>query len=246
MVHLNPNGNGRHKSGRTPRFDVAQQGDALELLHALPDCSAALVIFDPQHRTTLDRQQYGNEGARQRERCALPQMTDGYIDLCGRETARVLRPSGYLLLWTDTLRLCQAHHLRIANVLPCVDLIAWDSGKPGQGYRSRRYGGYLVILQKKPLRARATWSDHSISDHWTEKVDRTIHPHRKPPGLLARLIGATTKAGDLVVDPAAGSFLVLEICQRLNRRFVGCDLAWKGQHSEPRGLIEARQMELPL
>src|SRR5262249_54455875 len=49
----------------------AQQGDALELLKSLPDASAALVLFDPQHRGVLDKLKFGNEGERQRERCAL-------------------------------------------------------------------------------------------------------------------------------------------------------------------------------
>ena len=233
------------------QFDVAQRGDALELLQSLPDRSAAVVHFDPQHRSTLNKLKYGNEGKRQRERCALPQMSDGYIEECKRQAARVLRPSGYALVWADTFRLCEAYHLRVKDVLKCVDLIAWNNDRPpgGNGYRARRYGGYLLVLQKKPLRARATWSDRGIPDHWTEKVDRKIHPHIKPVGLLSRVIGAITKPGDLVVDPAAGSFVVLEICQRLGRRFIGCDLAWQEQteqRGEPRGLIKALQMELPL
>ena len=44
----------------------------------------------------------------------------------------------------------------------CVDLIAWDNLRPGNGYRSRRRGGYLLVLQKPPLRAKATWRDHGI------------------------------------------------------------------------------------
>ena len=233
-----------------PRFDVAQRGDALELLQSLPDHSAAVVHFDPQHRSVLDHQRYGNEGARQIERCRLPQMSDSYIEECERQTARVLRPSGYGLVWADTFRLCEAYHLRVKDVLKCVDLIAWNNDRPpgGNGYRARRYGSYLLILQKKPLRARATWSDRRIPDRWTEKVDRKIHPHIKPGGLLTRLIGAVTKPGDLVVDPAAGSFIVLEICQRLNRRFVGCDLAWDGQAERRRAIADwvARHAETTL
>jgi site-specific DNA-methyltransferase (adenine-specific) len=83
-------------------------------------------FFDPQHRETLDRLDYGNEGARQKERALLPAMTTEYIDACRRQMARVLRPSGYLLEWADTYRLCEAHHIRISDVLKCVDLIAWD------------------------------------------------------------------------------------------------------------------------
>jgi site-specific DNA-methyltransferase (adenine-specific) len=150
-------------------------------------------------------------------------MSDAFIEQCCREIARVLRPSGYLMLWVDTFKLCQAHHLRIADVLPCVDLIAWDSLRLGQGYRSRRRGDYLLVLQKPPLRAKATWRDHSIPNRWPEKVDRSIHPHIKPIVLIARLVAATTQPGDLVVDPAAGSFVVLQAARQLGREFIGCD-----------------------
>src|SRR3954471_570960 len=79
--------------------DVATCGDALTLLQSLPDDCAAAAFFDPQHRSVLNRLKYGNEGARQRARCALAAMSDGYIDACCRDLARVLRPSGYLMYW---------------------------------------------------------------------------------------------------------------------------------------------------
>ena len=213
-------------SGHWPR-DIAQRGDALELLRSLPDHCTPLAFFDPQYRENLDKLAYGNEGARQRKRCRLPQMTSGYIDQCVREIARVLRPSGYLMLWTDTFRLCQGYHLRAVGILKCVDLISWDDERipGGNGYRSRRCGGYLLVLQKPPIRARATWRDHGIRDHWSEKVDRKIHPHIKPQGLVERLIAAVTLPSDLVIDPAAGGFGVLTACLRLGREFIGCDIA---------------------
>jgi hypothetical protein len=54
------------------------QGDALALLRSLPDGCTPLVFFDPQHRGVLDKLQYGNEGARQKGRFALPAMTGDY------------------------------------------------------------------------------------------------------------------------------------------------------------------------
>jgi site-specific DNA-methyltransferase (adenine-specific) len=122
------------------------------LLQSLPDGCTPLVFFDPQYREVLDRLAYGNEGARQRDRCALPAMSAGYIDQCCREIGRVLRPSGYLMLWADTFRLCTGAHLRIADILPPVDLIVWDNQRPGNGYRSRRRGSYLLVLQKPAAR----------------------------------------------------------------------------------------------
>jgi len=53
------------------------------------------------------------------------------------------------------------------------------------------------------------------------------HPHQKPKELIKALISATTNEGDLIIDPCAGSFVVLEICQELKRKFLGCDLTFK-------------------
>jgi len=206
------------------RRNVAQRGDSLALLRSLPDRCTPLVFFDPQYRGVLDKLKYGNEGARQRGRFNLPAMTGTYIDACCSEAARVLVPSGYLLRWTDTFHLCEGDHLRIAE-LKCVDLIAWDNLRLGNGYRSRRRGDYLLVLQKPPLAAKSTWRDHGICNRWTEKIDRKLHPHIKPVGLITRLIDAVTKPGDLVVDPAAGSFIVMRAANELGRNFIGCDIA---------------------
>jgi site-specific DNA-methyltransferase (adenine-specific) len=214
--------------------NVAQSGDALALLGSLSDSCTPLVFFDPQFRGVLDKLKYGNEGARQRGRFNLPAMTSAFIDACCREVARVLMPSGYLLRWTDTFHLCEGDHLRIAE-LKCVDLICWDSLRIGNGYRSRRRGDNLLVLQKPPLMAKSTWRDHGIANRWPEKIDRTIHPHVKPVGLIMRLIGAVTNPGDLVVDPAAGSFVVMHAANRLGREFVGCDIAYRSGAKERSG-----------
>ena len=212
------------------QFSIAQKGDALELLRSLPGACTPLVFFDPQFRAVMDKLKYGNEGSRQRERFKLPAMTDDYIDECCREIARVLTPSGYFMLWTDTFNLCQAHHLRIADVLSCVDLIAWDNQRPGNGHRTRHRGTHLLVLQKPPLAAKATWPDRGVPDRWIERIirPRSQHPHIKPIELIARLIGAVTRPGDLVVDPAAGSFVVMHVATEMQRWFVGCDIACGG------------------
>ena len=155
--------------------DVALREDALTLLCSLPNCCTPLVFFDPQHRDVLDKLRFGNEGARQKERYKLPPMTGDYIDACCREAMRLLIPSGYLMLWADTFNLCEAHHLRIANVCKVVDLIAWDNRRMGMGKRTRRQGDYLLIIQKPPITP-STWRDHGIPNRWPEKMTSKSTP----------------------------------------------------------------------
>jgi site-specific DNA-methyltransferase (adenine-specific) len=187
-------------------------------------------FFDPQYRGVMDKLKFGNEAARQKERFKLPPMTGDYIDACCREALRLLMQSGYLMLWSDTFNLCEAHHLRIADVCKVVDLLAWDNLRMGMGKRTRRQGDYLLIIQKPPITP-STWRDRGIRSRWSEKIDlriypRKLYPHAKPIGLIRRLIGALTKPSDLVVDPAAGSFVVMHAADALGRDFVGCDLAY--------------------
>ena len=209
----------------TYESNVAQRGDSLALLRSLPAGCTPLVFFDPQHRGILDKLKFGNEGARQKGRATLPAMTDDYIDACCRECARICTAGGYLMRWIDTFGLCEAHHHRIGDCYKCVDLIAWDNLRMGMGKRTRRRGDYLLILQKPPITA-ISWHDHGIPSRWPEKVDARGHPHVKPMGLIARLIGAVTELGDLVVDPAGGSFGVMHAARQLGRNFIGCDIAY--------------------
>ena len=101
----------------------------------------------------------------------------------------------------------------------------------GMGKRSAAGAAIMSPLQTTPVTPKS-WTDHGIPSRWAEKVDRRRHPHIKPTELTSRLIGAVTQPGDLVVDPAAGSFVVLEIAGLLGRRFIGCDAAWTGKKSD--------------
>ena len=92
------------------------------------------------------------------------------------------------------------------------------------GYRTRRMSEHVIILQKEPRRAKGVWMIHTIPDVWPEEVKRNGHTHKKPVRLQGELIAAVSNAGDIVIDPAAGSFSVMEACKLRGRNFLGCDL----------------------
>lgn len=200
--------------------------DGLTLLAQLEDRSAAAVFFDPQYRQGLDKLRFGNEGSRQKKRAELPQMTDRDIAAFFRQMQRVLQPSGHLFLWIDKFALVSGYWQRwLPEITPLseVGLFVWDKDRMGMGKRERCVSEFLVVLQKGPRRAKGVWTDNGLRDVWVEKADRDRHAHAKPVELTKRLIKSVTKKGDLVVDPAAGAFGVLEACLATGRDFVGCD-----------------------
>lgn len=222
-VHLNIGG-GTSLEPVDHLVDQKLTMDGLQLLEMVPSAAIALCIFDPQYRGVLDKLGYGNEGDRQKERAQLRQMPEATITRFIAEIDRVLKPSGHLMLWLDKFHLVEGVKVWLKETeLATVDLVVWDKGRIGMGYRTRRKSEYLLVLQKKPTRAKDVWTSHSIPDVWSEKAQGS-HAHRKPEGLQAALIEATTQPGDVVLDPAAGGFSVLRSAHAVGRKFLGCDL----------------------
>lgn len=195
-----------------------------DLLNLVQPQSVKTIFFDPQYRGVLDKLGYGNEGARQKGRFHLIPMSDQDITDIVKGIEKSLMPSGYLFLWIDKFHLCEGFKNWLPANLKLVDLITWDKGRFGMGYRTRRQSEYLAVIQKEPIKAKVTWSIKNIPDVWQEKLVGKMHPHQKPFLLQEKLILATTQPGDIVLDPAAGSFLIFDIARKNGREFIGCDL----------------------
>lgn len=202
--------------------------DGLKMLKLLPDKSIPLVFFDPQYRSVMDKQNYGNEGEnRGKKRSELPQMTNSLIGKFILEIERVLIPSGHLMLWVDKFIVVSGIHSFLeGSSLQLVDMITWNKQRMGMGYRSRRFSEHLLVLQKSPVRAKGIWIIHDIPDVWNEKIENgdKNHTHSKPVKLQERLIKAITNKGDIVVDPAAGGYSVMRAARNVERNFLGCDI----------------------
>lgn len=208
--------------------NVRLRMDGLQFLSVLQKSNTlvSVAFLDPQYRGVLEKLSYGNEGkGRGRRRCALQQMTEDIIRQFICNIDRILIPSGHLFLWIDKFHLCEGIHAWLYGTkLDIVDMITWNKGTFGMGYRTRRCAEYCVILQKKPRKAKGIWQVHNIPDVYQEVVVRYQHPHAKPVNLQGELIAAVSHKGDFVIDPAAGSFSVLEAAKSKGRIFLGCDI----------------------
>jgi site-specific DNA-methyltransferase (adenine-specific) len=80
------------------------------------------------------------------------------------------------------------------------------------------------------------WTDITIP-FWS-MPENTDHPTQKSEKLLAKLMLASSNAGDRVVDPFMGSGTTLAVAKKLNRRFLGIEV------DEEYCLLAARRLEL--
>jgi regulator of RNase E activity RraB len=58
----------------------------------------------------------------------------------------------------------------------------------------------------------------------SQSLERLNYPTQKPQALLERIIQASSNEGDLVADFFTGSGTTLSVAERLNRRWIGCNL----------------------
>ncbi len=208
-------------------YNERQKMDGRDFLSQLTADSIAVAFFDPQYRGVLDKLGYGNEGeARGKARSSLEQMSETVIQDFMSGISRCLIASGHLFLWMDKFHLCSGFASWLEGTqFDVVDMLTWNKGRIGMGYRTRRMSEHLVVLQKRPRRAKGVWQVHNIPDVWLEEVKRgSGHTHKKPVKLQGELIAAVSNPSDVVIDPAAGSFSVLNACQARGRNFLGCDL----------------------
>lgn len=75
--------------------------------------------------------------------------------------------------------------------------------------------------------------------------DKMIHPTEKPDDLMAQILKAITRPGDLVIDPFSGSGSTGAACIKLGRNFIGCEIDSTYYETAKRRL-EAAAANVPL
>lgn len=87
--------------------------------------------------------------------------------------------------------------------------------------KAKHYYNYELMKSlngNKQMKDVWTGTSTKQSEKWAGK-----HPTQKPEYLLERIILASTRAGDFILDPFVGSGTTGVIAKRLGRRFIGVD-----------------------
>jgi adenine-specific DNA-methyltransferase len=83
-----------------------------------------------------------------------------------------------------------------------------------------RYKRFIDEMPGMPLQD--VWTDvPPVNSQAKERLD---YPTQKPEALLERIIKASSNEGDLVADFFCGSGTTMAVAEKLNRRWIGCNL----------------------
>lgn len=90
-----------------------------------------------------------------------------------------------------------------------------SSGQP-KDWSKNRNGNFRLTFPSN------IWTDISVP-FWS-MPENTDHPTQKPEKLIAKLILASSKKGDIILDPFLGSGTTSVVAKKLKRNYVGIEL----------------------
>lgn len=95
--------------------------------------------------------------------------------------------------------------------------------KRKEHYHTRIKGDdvYVTSVNKQGVKENDVWIIPVINSQAKERLG---YPTQKPEALLERIITASSKEGDLVLDPFCGCGTTVAVAERLNRNWVGIDI----------------------
>ncbi len=102
----------------------------------------------------------------------------------------------------------------------------------GRIYYPRHEGGTLDTTKRPALKRYLQEQEGSIiTNVWTDinplhssDAERLGYPTQKPLALLERIIAASSRPGDIVLDPFCGCGTAIATAQKLERKWIGIDI----------------------
>jgi len=226
-------------------------GDCLQKLRELDDACVDLIFADPPYNLQLERELLRPNDSRvdgvSDDWDKFPSFED-YDDFSRAWLAqcrRVLKPHGAIWVigsYHNVFRLGSA--LQDQGFWILNDII-WRKVNPMPNFRGRRFTNAheTLIWAARDQKSRYTFNyesmkalndDLQMRSDWLfpicagperlkNKKGKKAHPTQKPQSLLHRIILATTKQGDVVLDPFFGTGTTGAVAKELRRNWIGIE-----------------------
>jgi modification methylase len=240
------------KAGAPAWLDTILKGDCVTELEKLPAASVDLIFADPPYNLQLEGRlmrpdqsevdAVTDDWDKFASFSAYDDFTRAWLLAC----RRVLKPNG-------TLWVIGSYHniFRVGVALQDLGFwilndIVWRKTNPMPNFRGRRFANAheTMIWASRDQNAKgytfnydalkAANDDLQMRSDWlfplctgNERLKdgegRKVHPTQKPEALLHRIMLASSKPGDVILDPFFGTGTTGAVAKRLGRHFVGVE-----------------------
>ncbi|MCS6761922.1 MAG: modification methylase [Candidatus Devosia symbiotica] len=226
-------------------------GDCIDHMNAMPAGSVDLIFADPPYNLQLDQgltrpdqskvDAVDDDWDKFNSFAHYDKFTRAWL----KAARQVLKPDG--ALWV----IGSYHNIfRVGSALQDLDFwmlndIVWRKANPMPNFRGTRFTNAheTLIWAAKSQKSRVTFNyeamklandDTQMRSDWLFPIctgaerlkdddDEKVHPTQKPEALLFRILNATTKPGDVVLDPFFGTGTTGAVARKLGRHFIGIE-----------------------
>ncbi len=227
------------------------KGDSIKIMNSLPKDSIDMIFADPPYNLQLggDLSRPDNsavdavndEWDKFSSIKAYEQFSIDWISAA----RRILKPNG-------TIWIIGSYHniFKVGSVMQNLDFwilndIIWRKTNPMPNFRGRRFTNAheTIIWASKSEKSKYTFNydslkasneDIQMRSDWfiplctgkerlKDENGKKVHPTQKPEALLYRIITASTKQNDLILDPFFGSGTTGAVAKKLGRKWIGIE-----------------------
>ncbi len=233
-------------------IDTIIKGDCVAALEALPTHSVDVIFADPPYNLQLGGALHRPDQSLvdavddEWDQFASFEAYDAFTRAWLLACRRVLKPTG-------TLWVIGSYHniFRVGSMMQDLNFwilndIVWRKTNPMPNFKGRRFqNAHETMIWASPsakakgytfnydalkasnddVQMRSDWLFPICSGGERLKGDdgKKAHPTQKPEALLARVIMASSKPGDIILDPFFGTGTTGAVAKRLGRHFVGIE-----------------------
>ena len=231
--------------------DTILVGDCIDHMNALPAGSIDLVFADPPYNLQLESGLTRPDQSRvdavddEWDKFASFSHYDSFSRAWLAAARRVLKPDG--AIWV----IGSYHNIfRVGAALQDLDFwllndVIWRKANPMPNFRGTRFTNAheTLIWASRSQKSRPTFNyeamkrandDTQMRSDWLFPIctgaerlrdanDAKVHPTQKPEALIWRILNATTRPGEIVLDPFFGTGTTGAVAKKLGRRFIGIE-----------------------
>src|SRR4051812_13402324 len=231
--------------------DTILVGDCIDHMNALPAGSVDLIFADPPYNLQLEEgltrpdqsrvDAVDDDWDKFESFAHYDAFTRGWL----KAARRLLKPNG--AIWV----IGSYHNIfRVGTALQdqgywLLNDVIWRKANPMPNFRGTRFTNAheTLIWASRDKSSRVTFNYESLKqandetqmrsdwlfpictggERLTDKKGDKVHPTQKPEALLHRILNATTKPGDVVLDPFFGTGTTGAVAKKLGRHFIGIE-----------------------